>query len=345
MDLDTHLAGVDLDQLARWMDDHGLGDGPIENASEIGGGTQNILVDFCRGNQKYVLRRPPIRPGPRSSETILKEVRVLRALENSDVPVSRLIADCDDVSVLGVPFFLMEHVEGFNPFLGLPASYVAEPEMQHAMGLAMADALAALAKVDYVALGLGNLGHRDGWLERQVGRWRSQLVSYEDFEGYGGSQLLGVLDIADWLDNNRPDVWQAGLIHGDYQFSNVLFDAEEPKLCGIVDWELAAIGDPLLDLGHLLATWSMSMHSMKATSLPSRSAVVARYSQFTNRDLTHLPWYRVLACYRFAVLLEGTHARAGAGMAKREVGELLHQGAVGLLRQAMRIRDGSESDD
>jgi aminoglycoside phosphotransferase (APT) family kinase protein len=341
----AYIAGVDFNQLERWMDASGLGDGPIEFATEIGGGTQNILVAFRRGPQKYVLRRPPLHYGPHSSETVFKEVRVLRVLEKSDVPATRLIANCDDVSVLGVPFFLMEHLEGFNPFMGLPASYIADPEMQHRMGLAMAEGAAALANVDYLSLGLDSFGHADGWLERQVDRWRSQLASYQDFEGYDGSELPQAHDVADWLKCNQPDIWRPGLIHGDYQFANVLFDPRTPKLLGIVDWELAAIGDPLLDLAHLLASWSLSKRAMKATALPSKSAVVAHYAQRTNRDLAHFSWFRVLACYRFAVLLEGTHARASAGLAKREVGDLLHRSAVGLLRQAVRIRDGNETDE
>jgi aminoglycoside phosphotransferase (APT) family kinase protein len=341
----AHIAGVDFDRLKKWMDDSGLGEGPIEFATEIGGGTQNIIVAFRRGPHKYVLRRPPVQFRAHSSETILKEVRVLRVLEDSDVPCARLIADCDDSAVLGAPFYLMEHLDGFNPFMGLPANYIADPTMQQAMGLAMAEGVAALANVDHVALGLDSLGHADGWLERQVDRWRSQLASYEDFKGYSCSLLPQSDEAAQWLESNKPDAWQPGLIHGDYHFANVLFDRDAPTLLGIIDWELATIGDPLLDLAHLLASWSLTRRAMKATALPPRSAVVSRYVQRTSRDLTHFAWFRVLACYRFAVLLEGTHARACAGLAKPEVGELLHQSAIGLLKQALRIRDGKESDE
>ncbi len=212
------------------------------------------------------------------------------------------------------------------------------------MGLAMADAIAALGRVDHEAVGLGDLGHADGWLERQVERWRGQLASYSDQDGYGGPDMPGVDAVATWLDAHRPTTWRAGLIHGDFHLANVLFHPSEPRLAAVVDWELATVGDPLLDLGHLLATWPSPERGDGPTTVAVPGAamtpvddIIARYSEGSDRDVSVLLWYRVLACYRLGIILEGTHARAAAGRAPKEVGDLLHAMTVGLFAQALQL--------
>ena len=119
----------------------------------------------------------------------------------------------------------------------------------------MADAIGALASVDHVAVGLGDLGRFEGWAERQVGRWRKQLDGYSDLPGYPGPDLPGVDRVGEWLELHRPSDVRAGLMHGDFHFGNVLVRRDAPELAAVVDWELVTVGDPLLDLGHLLATW------------------------------------------------------------------------------------------
>ncbi|NMD23898.1 MAG: phosphotransferase family protein, partial [Actinobacteria bacterium] len=171
----VHVPGVDLDTLARWMDARGLGVGPLAEASLITGGTQNVLLRFTRAGRTFVLRRPPVHKRANSDETMRREARVLAALAGSDVPHPGLIAAEPDPEVMGAAFYLMEPVDGFNPTLGLPAPFEHDTGWQHAMGLSMADAIVALAAVDHVAVGLGDLGRFDGWAARQVGRWRAQL--------------------------------------------------------------------------------------------------------------------------------------------------------------------------
>jgi aminoglycoside phosphotransferase (APT) family kinase protein len=237
----------------------------------------------------------------------------------------------------------MEPVEGFNPSTGVPEPHASDPGMQHRMGLGMADAIAALARVDHVAAGLADFGRVDGWLERQVERWRSQLASYRELDGYDGPDIGGVDQVAHWLDTNLPTSWQPGIIHGDFHLANVLVRHDSPEVAAMVDWELATIGDPLLDLGHLLATWpepgGAGVMAVDIPGLPTGDELIARYAQGSTRDLESLPWFHVLACYRLGIILEGTNARAAAGKAPRDVGDLLHAVTLRLFEQALRLVD------
>jgi aminoglycoside phosphotransferase (APT) family kinase protein len=334
------IPGVDLAVVAEWMDGRGLGAGALEQPSLIAGGTQNVLLRFTRADREYVLRRPPFHKRANSDETMRREARVLAALAGTEVPHPGLIAAEPDPDVLGASFYLMDPVDGFNATLGLPEPFASDPQWQHEMGLSMADAIAALARVDHVAVGLGDLGRFEGWAERQVGRWRKQLDGYSELPGYPGPDLPGVDRIGAWLDAHRPDHVRAGLMHGDFHFANVLMRHDRPALAAIVDWELVTVGDPLLDLGHLLATWphqDAPAVSVAAPGLPSPDEVIDRYAVASGSDLTHLPWFRVLACYRLGLILEGTHARAFAGLAPKEIGDQLHATTVALLEQALAL--------
>jgi aminoglycoside phosphotransferase (APT) family kinase protein len=326
----TTDVGVDLDALQRWMDAEGIGAGPLIDVEALVGGTQNILVRFRRGERGFVLRHPPAHKRKNSDETMRREARVLAALAGTDVPHPGLIAACPDVDVLGAAFYLMDPIGGFNPSTGFPEPYRSDLSLQHGMGLSMADAIAALGRLDYLAIGLGDFGRPDGFLERQVERWRSQLASYDAMEGYAGPDLPGVEDVAAWLDARRPAAWTPGLIHGDFHLANVIAHPTEGRLAAVVDWELATIGDPLLDLGHLLCTWP----GADVTGLPTRAELIERYAAGSTRAVDDADWYEVLACYRLGIILEGTNARAQSGLAPKEVGDVLHATAVALFERA-----------
>lgn len=336
---------IDLGALALWMDDRELGDGALSDDALITGGTQNVLLRFTRAGREYVLRRPPPHKRANSDETMRREARVLTALAGSDVPHPELIAAEPDESVLGAAFYLMEPVPGFNATLGLPEPHASDPSMQHAMGLSMADAIAALGRVDHLAVGLTGLGKPDGWLERQVPRWRAHLQSYEAVEGYSGHGIPDVERVADWLDAHRPITWTPGLIHGDFHFANVLVHPDRGELAAVVDWELATIGDPLLDLGHLLATWPAQQSgvggAIPTAALPSAAELIDRYAAGSSRDVGNAGWYQVLACYRLGIILEGTNARADAGLAPRATGDLLHAHTLRLFAQANQLIDAA----
>lgn len=337
-------AAVDLDALATWMDGKSLGVGPIENATLLAGGTQNILLRFKRADREYVLRRPPPHLRANSNETMRREARVLAALAGSDVPHPGLIAACGDENVIGAAFYLMEPIDGFNPTSGLPPLHASSESLRHRMGLAMVEGIAALGALDYQAIGLDGLGKPDNYLERQVARWKAQLSSYEEFTDWTGpSEIPGVDAVANWLDAHRPKSFRPGVIHGDFHLANVLFRPDSPELAAIVDWELTTIGDPLLDLGWLLATWPESddpvVKDVAVTpwrGFPNARELVEHYRPRTDRDVDAIDWYAVLACYKLGIILEGTHARACAGKAPRETGDLLHAKTIGLFQRALR---------
>ncbi|HMZ14306.1 MAG TPA: phosphotransferase family protein [Mycobacterium sp.] len=330
------------------MSEQGLGAGPVENVSEIVGGTQNIMLRFTRSGREYVFRRGPKHLRPVSNKVILRETKVLHALAGTDVPHPRLIAVCEDTSVLGdAVFYLMEPVDGFNAGSGLPALHAGDAGIRHEMGLSMADAVARLGAVDHLAVGLADFGKADGFLDRQVPRWLSELESYSGIEAYPGPDIGDVPAVARWLQQNQPETWTPGIMHGDYHAANVMFSPTGPEVVAIVDWEMCTIGDPLLDLGWMLATWYDPGHDsvltnvlMDAGNLATPDELVARYAQNTTRDLTHIDWYTVLACFKLGIILEGSNARAAAGLAPKEIGDRLHIATVRLFERALAIMDG-----
>jgi aminoglycoside phosphotransferase (APT) family kinase protein len=212
------------------------------------------------------------------------------------------------------------------------------------MGLAMVEGIATLGALDYSALGLEGFGKPENYLQRQVARWCDQLASYSEYTGWPGqSGIPGVERVAKWLQANRPAAFEPGIIHGDYHLANVLFRKDGPELAAIIDWELTTIGDPLLDLGWLLATWPESdtprpfgVNVQPWRGFPSAPELVEHYRPRTHRDLSAIEWYAVLACYKLGIILEGTYARACAGRAPEETGDRLHAHTVHLFERALR---------
>jgi aminoglycoside phosphotransferase (APT) family kinase protein len=339
----------DLTGVADWMSREGLGDGPIHDVSAIVGGTQNVMLRFTRAGRNYVLRRGPQHLRPVSNSVILRETRVLRALVGTDVPHPALIAVCEDTSILGdAVFYLMEPVEGFNAGSEMPALHAANAGIRRDMGLSMADAIAKLGAVDYVAMGLADFGKPDGFLDRQVPRWLSELESYAKFDNYPGPDIGDVESVANWLRAYQPADFSPGIMHGDYHAANVMFSHTGPEVAAIVDWEMCTIGDPLLDLGWMLATWYrpgdqpvLPNELMTAGGLATPDELVQRYAQNTTRDLSNIDWYTVLSCFKLGIILEGTNARAAAGLAPREIGDVLHTATVRLFERAIAIMDGA----
>lgn len=339
----------DLTAVAAWMSQQGLGEGPVDHVTEIVGGTQNIMLRFTRSGRGYVFRRGPRHLRPVSNKVILRETRVLHALADTDVPHPGLIAVCEDTSVLGdAVFYLMEPVQGFNAGAALPPLHAGDPGIRHAMGLSMADAVARLGAVDHVAVGLADFGKPAGFLERQVPRWLSELESYSGFDNYPGPDIGDVASVANWLQRNQPPNWKPGIMHGDYHAANVMFSPTGPDVVAIVDWEMCTIGDPLLDLAWMLATWSdpgqdsvLTNALMDAGGLATPAELVARYAQNTTRDLSNIDWYTVLACFKLGIILEGSNARAAAGLAPKEIGDRLHTATVRLFQRAQAIMAGA----
>ncbi len=334
---------VDLDVLADWMNERGLGAGPLTDPALLTGGTQNLLLGFTRAGSPYVLRRPPVHKRSNSDETMRREARILAALEGSDVPHPVLIAAESDEAVLGASFYLMEAVEGFVPTAGMPALHAGDPEIRRRMGLSFADAAAALGAVDHVAVGLGDFGRAEGYLERQVPRWRSHLDSFSQYGRYPGPEIPHLQEVGDWLELNCPTSFTPGLIHGDFHLGNVMFRYDGPDVAAVLDWELATVGDPLVDVGLVLAMWpepgaeSALLSIRPWEGFPTVAELVDHYRLHTTRDMSMIEWYGALACFKTGIILEGTNARAMSGQASRETGDMLHSVTVGLFERGWSI--------
>ncbi len=333
---------VDLGRLRDWMDSEGLGTGPLEAPVALTGGTQNILLRFRRDERDYVLRRSPSHPRGDGNATNQREARVLRALAGAAVPHPGLIADCASTDVIGASFYLMEPVDGFNATIKLPALHANDAAIRHRMGLALVDGALALGRVDHIAVGLEDFGKPQGFLERQAPRWRALLDSYHDYDGWPGPDAIpGVSEVADWLTQNTPQSFTPGLMHGDFHLANVMFRKDGPELAAIVDWELATIGDPLLDMGWLMATWpdedGVTTSEIGITPWDGFARIeelVAHYAAASPRDTSNMLWYGVLGCYKLGLILEGTHARACAGRAPKVTGDRLHRSCLKLFARA-----------
>lgn len=340
---------VDLERLAEWMDEQGLEHSPIEAAQPLTGGTQNLLLRFRRGAREFVLRRPSRELREVGSKTIAREARLLKALAGSPVPHAGLIADCTDPSVLGVSFYLMEPVYGFNPnnAAGLPPPHADRPALRRRMGLAMVDALLHLGDIDYQIAGLADFGRPDGFHQRQVSRWLAQLDSVKGYPGWpGASGLPGLARLSRWLSEHCPQQFRAGIQHGDFHLSNVMFRHDSGELAAVVDWELATIGDPLLDLAWLVVTWpdadghgagTIEVHPWEGFC--SSDELVAHYRAGSSRSLADFTWYLVLAGFKLGIFLEVSYARACAGKASMITGKKHHASALRLFATALQRID------
>jgi aminoglycoside phosphotransferase (APT) family kinase protein len=304
---------LDLDALDDWIGERLPGAGEGLTAQRLGGGTgiANALYVVERGAHRWVLRRPPAVKNDPSASNMVREWRILTALEGTAVPHPTPVLLCEDSAILGAPFLLMDVVEGFTPGFDLIEPFASEPELRHDLAMAYVDGCAELSAVDWRACGLEGLGKPDGFLERQVPRWLAQLNRYR-------TRDLPELDfVCRWLTDNTPKMSPAAIIHGDYSPFNVMVASDPPaRLAAILDWDTGTIGDPLLDLGHLLARWTepgeqpvLNLQAGGVDGYPSRAAMAARYAERTGRDLAALPFYEVLALFKLAVILEGSHAR------------------------------------
>nr|WP_280369345.1 phosphotransferase family protein [Nocardia wallacei] len=338
---------VDFTIVGKWMDEQGLPGGEFEHVTALGGGTQNIMLRFARGGRDYVLRRGPKHLRPKSNEVIRREARLLGALTGTGVRAPEVIAACPDEQVLGAVFYLMEPITGFNPQNELPALYADDPEVRRQMGLSAVEAIARLGALDYRALGLADYGKPEGFLERQVSRWLGELESYSTNEGYPGPEIPGVERVGDWLDRNRPADWRPGILHGDCHLANIMFSYDRPEVAALVDWEMSTIGDPLLDLGWQIATRpepggtrsTLIGKLGEVGGLPTPEEMIEHYGRFSDRDLSNVTWYTVLACFKLGIVLEGTHARAFAGKAPKQVGDFLHAVTLELFDMARDLME------
>ncbi|MBV9510851.1 MAG: phosphotransferase family protein [Caulobacteraceae bacterium] len=333
---------VPADVFCAWADVAApqLGDGPL-SLSVLPGGTANLVCKVSRGGQTMVLRRPPRSPRPDSFKIIEREARLLAALKDSDVPHPTLQAASPGTDVLGAPFYLMAWIDGWLGH-GLPVNpppYDHQGEALHNLPFALMDGIIALSKVDYKAVGLADFGKPDGFLARQADRWKSQLDSYKAAEGYEGRDIPGLAYAGDWLRANVPEQSPAGLIHGDYSLANAMFHwGAPPRLAAMIDWELATVADPLLDLGWVLYGYRGRNDTeppagyFDPTPFPAREELRDYYAERTGRDVSNLAYYMILSQYKLAVIMERQVARMAAG--KQPFAERTSEFVLRLARRA-----------
>ncbi|WP_416143358.1 phosphotransferase family protein [Mycolicibacterium smegmatis] len=299
------------------MDGAGLpGKGEPLTARFLSGGTQNVIYELCRGDARCVLRMPP--PGAPSDRDrgILREWRIIAALDGTDVPHTEAVAMCDDTSVLGRPFYLMGFVEGWSPMdrHGVwPEPFDSDLSTRPGLSFQLAEGIALLSKVDWRERGLADLGRPEGFHERQVDRWMAFL------ERIKRRELPGLAVATDWLRAHKPLDYIPGLMHGDYQFANVMYRHGAPAtLAAIVDWEMGTVGDPKLDLAWMVQSWPTGADSgaggmdyVDMRGMPTRDDVVAHYAEVSGRQVDDLDYYLVLAKWKLAIVLEQGFQRAG----------------------------------
>jgi len=296
------VALLDLERLGAWLDSVGLAPGRPISTRRLTTGRSNEMFELERGDHHVMLRRPSGVALARADEGMRRECTVLRALDVTPVPHPRVIAMCDDPSVLGCVFYVMAWVEGFMPVGPLPPAFDGA-EARRELAFAVIDALGELARVDWRAVGLADFGRPDDFHERQATRWLGQ------YQRYPRHELPGLDAIAAWLAAHRPLDWAPGIMHGDYHVANVLVAPDRPaRVAAICDWELATIGDPLLDLAGFLRMW-LDSH-LPGDGWPTRAELVERYSQVTGSAVPDLTYHEVLARFRLAVSLEGIYQRS-----------------------------------
>jgi len=324
---------VDLGRLNAWLGLKSVpGEGSVVALDPLPGGAQNLLFTLRRADgTELVLRRPGKHVRDDAAATFLREARVLGALSGTDVPHPRLYAHSVDPEVIGVPFCIMEKIDGFTPRGKLPGKYGTDPAWRRSMALGLVEGAAHLAAADPHEAGLDDLSKTDGWLERQIARYTRMLHGYRDNAEYRESESAHVDAIHDWLEANQPNDFRVGIVHGDLQFANVMFDHESPRLAAIVDWEMAALGDPLVDLAWILTAWreegdppGSEPYIQPWSGIPSRVELVEHYGKLTGRGTGDFAWFQVLAHFRLAALLEGSYFRALNGKMDRKMGDGLH---------------------
>jgi aminoglycoside phosphotransferase (APT) family kinase protein len=337
-----------LDGLERFLDEAGLGEGPLE-VGPIGEGHSNVTYGIARaGAQPMVLRRPPRPPLPPSAHDVLREARLLRALESTPARAPRVLAVCEQESVIGAPFYVMEHIAGEVIVTSVPAE-LDEPAERRRIGEELTDALVEIHAVDWEAVGLQGFGKPTGYLDRQLRRFGGL------WEVNKTREIPAVERVGQWLHEHRPNPdppTGATIVHGDYRLGNTIFAAQRPaRLLAVLDWEMATIGDPLADVGYLCMMWAeqgdpdtdLRRHLASVTraeGFPTRAELIARYEERSGRSMRDLRWYVTLALWKSVVFMEGNYKRALAGATDDPYLKQFGDGVVELARQAELVAGG-----
>jgi len=322
---------IDRPRLEEWFATQIDGAQPPLSFDRISGGRSNLTYGVTdSGGRRWALRRPPLGKRLASAHDMAREHRILAALGPTDVPVPPVVALCEDESVNGVPFYVMEFVDG--PILRTrqeAEAAFADEEDRRAIGERVVDTLVEIHAVDPEQVGLGELGKKEDYVARQLHRWQGQ------WEKSKTREVPLVDDVHDRLARRIPEQGPATIVHGDYRLDNMIL-SPDGEIAAVVDWELCTLGDPLADVGMLLMYWSEPGDELMplfdppttAAGFPNRDRVSSRYAERSGRDLGEIDYYVALACWKLAIILEGVFSRYAAGQYGKDAGAYEQFGEV-----------------
>ena len=304
--------GVDLERLRPWFGAHVAGaTGGELHASLLSGGRSNLTYSVGDASHEWVLRRPPLGHVLPTAHDMAREYAVLTALASTNVPVPTTYAFCEDTTVNDAPFYVMEKVDG-SILRTAPQMAKLSADEARRCSEELVDVLVAIHEVDYGAVGLDDFGHPDGYIERQVRRWGEQWDRSKTRE------LPAIDELARRLRNAIPVSPPPTIVHGDYRLDNTMLAPDDPgRVIAVLDWEMATLGDPLSDVGLFLLYYGRDQEQAGGVgaTIPvnagflSSNEVIERYAKQSGRDVSQLDFYRALAAYKLAIILEGIHAR------------------------------------
>jgi len=341
-------AGIETGPVARFFAEHVEGaDAPITFAF-LSGGRSNLTYRVDGGGRTWVLRRPPLGHVLPTAHDMAREYRVLTALCDTGLPVPRTRALCEDASITGAPFYVMDFVPGVVIEESMPAGYATTPAERRRIGAALMQTLARLHAVDWRAVGLADFGRPEGYLARQVRRWSQQ------WERSKAGDVPLIAELIRRLNAALPETPVSTLVHGDWRLGNLALDpADSGRVVAIFDWEMATLGDPLADVGYTLVYWGEPGDARgsrgpggyadvtRAEGFHSRAELVAEYARASGRDPAAIEFYEVLALYKLAVISEGAYARWRAGQTAGEGFDSVERVSIPLCEAAMAIAERS----
>jgi aminoglycoside phosphotransferase (APT) family kinase protein len=285
-------------------------------------GHSNLTFSISIGEQQFVLRRPPFGANIKSAHDMAREFKVLSHLHLVYGKVPRPLLYCDDESIIGARFYVMERVQGIILRAKPPLGLALTPKVMRDLSLAFVDNLAAIHAVDYCAAGLDDLGKPESYATRQVRGWTERYVSAKT------DDIPEIQRAAAWLAEHMPPSHASGaaLIHNDYKYDNLVLDPNDLRILAVLDWEMATIGDPLMDLGTSLGCWveaddpaELRACAFGPTMLPgnlTRGEIVRRYAQVSRRDIAHIQFYYVYGLFKIAVIMQQIYNRYKKGFSQ-----------------------------
>ncbi|HTC58175.1 MAG TPA: phosphotransferase family protein [Candidatus Sulfotelmatobacter sp.] len=334
---------LDLARLGAYLGRHFDGPGPV-TVEQFPSGHSNLTYRVNWGGRELVLRRPPFGSQVKSAHDMGREYRVLSKLHEAYNVAPKVILYCDDLSVLGAPFYLMEPIRGVILRRQLPAGLLLSPATALELSQAFLDNLICLHSLDYDKIGLGDLGKPQGYLERQVKRW------IERYHNSATHDLPEVGPISAWLTQHIPASSDAALIHNDYKYDNVVLDSNDiTRIVGVLDWEMCTLGDPLSDLGTTLAYWTdpgdpdelqevCSAPTTIAGTL-TRAQLAQRYALGTGRAIHDMVFYLTFARFKVAVIVQQIYYRYDRGLTHDERFAIMPHRIAVLMRASLQCAE------